>query len=410
MRGPEGGLSIPERDLPKSPHRIEMAQGSYEDLLRYVGDFPGAFYGNDNSYSFVTRFQQKIVNHRGFPHLLLNLGEPASGKTTILYDIVHYLLRENGPIANDMKKHGYKVRIDVLPWGDPFFVIPDDVKKEFGIEGKDYHDSRELMDIKRKEIHVAEGIYENSLLHTVSRYFLNPEFKNGQTWDIKADEIFHIVIGDIPVISGGYYGQDMVGVPRALKTLEKLVHREGEFSGQEYSLTLAATVADPTVRGHNIDTRADMLNGKTIEAMVRAMEARGIKLDVQDLSNVQTYAEEVAPPNEIDLLARDVDDYIRHLLEKRIVSVHYVDGNTVDQEFKSNPLKRVRFIGQEIFPRFFRDILGIRGAGQSFAPETQEDVMIFYNKDLLPTVNLHLFPHHRPVRELYRSGAEFRKL
>lgn len=416
------------------PVRSELLHGSM-DLLDYVTVVGGTEhdYGCNSVREFVQRLSRKIVNNRDRKHILVAGGEPDSGKTTILLDVLSKVLDSKGVIMRDAKRLGYTVVVDMIPWGDPYFAIPHFLRDELDIrDGKNYHELPKALEEKRTEIRIAEGLIEDTLAASIAE---NPQQREKNTDDREEtsqkeqQKIIKIVVTDVPLITGEYSkGFDpitkipppnsTIGVPRGIALLQDLIHRRGKFENLEYNVSFVGVTASPDVRENNLTTRVAMLEGKTPEAKKKAMKERGLHVDTNDPEALEDYAKEVAPKDEIKLISDDVNIYLNQLVQNGILTINYPEQPQSPHFFEDMPSIRARTISEQVIPRIVHEVIGIPKRNEPtqnpHIQEDENDVLFVYNGIVLDKVNLHLgVPKNvvvrRPVKERYRRGSQYRQ-
>lgn len=317
---------------------LEMRQDTptLHDNVKIMG---GTYYGSESVYCFEKRFSEQFAAHPDHIHILSAFGEPGSGKTSLLDELIDRQKSKG-------MQEGYKFRVINLPWGDVFHHIP----KSKRVTGVNYHEDEELFAAKRREIDEANRIYKGALLQA-----LGMERRPG---------IVDIVSTDLPALSGMVLPDgEVLGIPRGYQLLRELGSASGEFSRFEGAYTHfgIGMVATNEIRGRSRNTRATMLSYSNPEDITSALAEQGIIFTAKGPEQIVNYQQEVASPSEMNLFEKDIYYFVRALTEHGFTSTDERLGrirtsSLVDYEsFTLYDQQRVDSIGQGLLPRLMED-------------------------------------------------------
>lgn len=401
-RDPRHSLELQQRQtVEMSPRRKSI------ELFDRVDTYPKLdLRGRDFSYSqkeeFIQAIEDAITEEPGNTHVILFVGGPAQGKSTIASEASEYITRFS-PAARAAKRKGRQIETYHLAWGDGFDKLPENIRVH-----TDYHTDPDTHARKQYEVDHAEKM----LIEDLTTFF---EW-NKQT-SIHNPKITRLIIGDIPLDSGIQLPDRTVGILRGYRLLKNLVHHKDDFQNAQYgSVFTAGVVASWDVREHAMENRriAQHVSRTNLEDVEHQLKERGMVFADADLGVDRIFKgvkiaalKETAPPDEIERIVigdnsdvifalsrrqlRIPGDYgterIRPVLDPEIF--HSTGLLSLDQ-IREDHEGRARAIGEVVLPYIF-DSLSL----------PHDKTTILYNGEILPRVTLHPQHLHRRI-----SGAD----
>lgn len=388
--------------------------GPYE-ILNRLDNFEGK-YGIEGIWNFCEKFEGQIKKKPDKIHILGLIGEPASGKSFIQWQILNWLLRQDGEIAKLVQNQGYQVRIDTIPWGDSFLAIPDGLRPNSSMSPSEL----------QNQLNRAEFVFRHSLIKTMQGYYRDPlgvagiENPNFEIIDPQ-EKLIRIMAFDIPVFTGmnipakkaGDFFQripifrqrrlegEQVGTIRSLKTIYELIHGSGIDFGSLKNLYespfIIGVVASDQIRTLIKKERRLRAESQTAEEKRKVFDQFGIIL--QEGTDVLSYGKEDASVADIEQIEQDLN-LTMELLQRHslipdtfycTITNHWLPLTAA--YLRAFPEDRARVIGEHILPYFCRQQLQI----------PQNRVGVFFNKTYVKTKYLYreIEQQHFPVRELH---------
>jgi hypothetical protein len=340
--------------------------------------FPGTYFGKDTLPEFANDIMQDILDRPDIPHLVLAFGKPGSGKTSILHELLDQATRGQTNLRDFAKQQGKKFELIYLPWGDPFNLLPQEIKRD---EGYSYHETDESRVAKLQEIALVEDI-------------LGEKFYDSTTSSVDPDTI-RIVFSDMPLITGVVLDtpseEATLGLPRGFNLLKKLLSNQHDASGNlKFTSHAIAVVAEPDIVEMAMKNRDMMLQLSSISEIKAVMEESGIIFTTDDdNSQLIAYKEEVAPRSEAELLDRDIADTLLGLFARKILKDKFTP-TTYDELLSLGGEKRINeIIAQQLLPLLMSEV-GFH----------ENETIILHNASPLDTVHVPLdISTHRPLRD-----------
>lgn len=342
---------------------------------------PGTEYGYQAEISrFGYSFCNEIVANPDSIHVLANIGEPGTGKTTFLDEFMKRHLSKNGMLGEYSRVTGNTYRVGYLPWGDIFPRIPPELRKT----GIPYHDDPDELSGKQYEIEIANTIFEQTLLEAMKRR--------------KEPEVIDIIYCDIPALTGMITQEGVIGIPRGFETISKIGNQRGAFAELErpYSLHGIGMVASHDIRELVKAQRAVILAQTNPESIKAALdEKRMWFMGTQE--QIMEYIQEIAPPDEMELIEKDIYFFIRTLIDNGVVDtddeLRKIDRDALEsfESFTKNDGARVRAIGQVLLPWLMRDQYGI----------PDDHGVIVYNDQIIDETHMYLDVASERLLDLY---------
>jgi ABC-type dipeptide/oligopeptide/nickel transport system ATPase component len=368
------------------------------EVFNNLKSFPGGEYGANDPEEFVDTFSHTIMMYPDRAHLLVSVGEPGSGKSTVLYQMLAHMLlpyeiEEEGeirtvtpPLKQFIDDNGYEVQVHMAPWGDASERLDPSWEIDKTI---DYHRDTLTHEAKQREVNYSERIVRTAIHKTIEE--TNTDAKNGK-------KIIHILAGDLPVNTGDVIGDQRVGILRAYDLMKDLMQRNKEFGDLAYELSCFAMSASEDVRNKAYGDRTLLTEAQTEKEKIAALEAQGMHINTTDDEDIALIAQESASPDQMRMIERDINDVLLEIYplhDERTRPDSYAEAFTLDT-FKNSQF-RIRTIGVVQLPRLLSEVLG--------AAPTDLHVGNFYNESVSERVDV--FPgivNRHPISELLEDG------
>lgn len=281
-----------------------------------------------------------IVERPEEKHLFVAIGEPGSGKTLIEQQILADMLFGRDEIYKFTKNTNRKVVVDKFPWGMAFDAIPEDER-----ENGDYHENPHLRKYKILEIEKAE----RNFLRLISDWARAPHVEG----------IINIAYADVPGITGTYFDDTRpIGIPRGHATIQDIMGPRGAFADVPLNVHVIGVSASPEVRQFARENR-QIQASEDIKEALRQLADRGFISDPADVKSFEEYNAEVAPPDQITLCERDTDQVIEAMSNAGLLHIDDLDKIKSDSDILWWQHKRYQVIGQELIPKFMREVCKI---------------------------------------------------
>lgn len=390
-------------------HRERRGVWNPYEILNRLENFD-VDYGIKGIWNFSRQFENQIKKRPNKIHVLGLIGEPVSGKSVTQWQILKWLLRDEGEIAR-LRDKGYGVRVDNLPWGDAFLAIPDGLRPNVSMT------AHELQEQQNR----AEAVFRRSLTQTIQGYYKDPHLpekqiriitfdipgftgvyvKPRQTGPIRIPQAVTNLIQRIPIFRRESVIGERIGTVRALMTIQELVNQTGSDFGQLKDLYdkpfILGLVASDRIRKKGKKVRKRLIESQTIKEKRRALEESGMIL--QPNADVVSYGKEDARVDDIGQIEQELNSTIILLqLRGLIPSTFYnKSGNNwlplTAGLLRAFPEDRARVIGEYVLPFFARDQLKI----------SPKRMGIFFNSTYLKFIHLYreVPEQHFPIRELH---------
>ncbi|RJQ36921.1 hypothetical protein C4559_04290 [Candidatus Microgenomates bacterium] len=380
-----------------SPDVKKLHEPHFE-LLESLQPFSGS-YGVQDVWNFCQSFEQSIgesvENYGGKKSNVLGLiGEPVSGKSTIERLVAQWLLRENGVLAGYLM-NGWKLDINVLPWGDPFYTI------DGGLKANSEMSKEEL----QTQVDAASARLEDILYKKIEE----PSDPDEKT--------IKIITFDIPSTVGFSTSTGRVGIDRT-SILPNLIQRKGRFESiAEFynNPKIIGLSASNKVRRKGKEDRTffESANGDDeAEAEKRGLifhKPKGVGIAVYTMENAQVrdVLEIEKQVNESIIYLANANEFGKIRFEKSagafatLFPEEYGGRKEITEELLTAfPDDRAELIGENLIPWIGQNILGIN----------ERDIIVLHNSKPLNRIDICVgFPHRYPVREAYPDKFVLKK-
>ena len=363
---------------------MEMEQIYYPDqsqqltpppthILDGLSSFPGTSpYSTPTEY--VERFQEFVMHYPNMPHLLGGIGEPLSGKLSVVAEILDLLTYPGGSLRQFARDNGFRIQKYLLTWGEPFDVI----------ESKDLPDDMSWRNKSRIQTPEAVPIFFDSLARTIAGYE-RP----------KRGNVIRLIGYDaVPHTGYRFEGDGEYGLIRANNEMQQLALHEGPFQGLTYSDWRFGIAAESALRADNKQFRAAVLGARNIGEMGRILEIWNKKLVLGEEMSLASYGRDEASIANTEEIEREMEELTWGLSRHRLIDLSDFGGidSADDLSYPHGRLagSRDRIIGGIVNPRMF----ALTNANFHMSAH-------FFNSRKKPETVLNLKGYRRPVREIY---------
>lgn len=347
------GFRAPDPNKLRQTQHVEHERAPTTGVWDSITSFPGRDSGYDNPNAFLRSFKREIILHPERKHLLIVMGEPGGGKSTVLEQAMAHAMNPGEEQALDadsegddepnlprfLQEQGYKPHYYYLPWGDASEHLP---ARWYADKTKDYHDYPHVMAKKREEIKAVEYLYRTVFDRVMKQPTIPGEID--------------ILLADFPVITGAIFDGQEGGIQRANQLLYDLVHKEAEFRGLDYDVHVAGLSASGAVRKKGFADRA-ALTGEhlTEEEIKKRMQQQGMVVHGLAPGAAEQIAKEVANPKQLIYIERDVNE-----VATKVLAQHDSKGGSIAPDiFDHNYLLREQAIGGFVIPYFLEQIIKV---------------------------------------------------
>lgn len=325
--------------LPDIRQQQEFVSNLPTEVLDSLGVFTESGYRLESIEELAESMIRDIYDNPYDKHLLLAIGEPGSGKTIILQEMMVYLLQKRKELQQFARRKNHHYSTANFPWGVPFSIMPSQFR-----EHGDYHKDSSLRPSKNRELKVAEDIYESAIW----------------TWAKRATDRSSIKIGfgDISVVTGFYdeWSGHTLGMERGNRMLRHIAEKSGKFSNLPIRLHVVGVSAAPEVRQNSYENRMVITHEEPIDVLIRQLKKRGFHPVTSDLVAIKDYLTEGAPIDQMLLCYKDTDEVIANLIASGELRNPIDQGQDISSssEYEYFQMKRHELIGQQLLPYVMR--------------------------------------------------------
>ncbi len=322
---------------------------------------------------FVERLESMILAYPEVAHLLGGIGEPLSGKLSVVAEIWDLLTHRGSRLRQFASQNGYSIRKYLLTWGEPFDVI----------EHKDLPADMPWQEKSRVQTPEAVPIFFDSLAKTIEGYDLPPRRR----------KVIRLIGYDAVAHTGIKFDDDReYGLVRANKEMQQLALHTGPFAGLEYCDWRFGIAAANELRIHNKQFRAAILGARSVEERASILEI--FKKDVKLDKSLASYGSDEASIANTEEIEAEMEDLAFGLSQHGLIDLSEFGelNSPKDLAFPSGSLSisRDRIIGGIVNPKMF-ELAGVN---------PHLSTHFFNHRNTHGTV-LNLKGYRSPVRELY---------
>lgn len=372
-------------------YETELPRHSPFELLNNVS----SFVGSSNVWEILGSIETDFLKDPKKVILIGAIGEPASGKSVLLWQILNWLTQSNSPINLVASKEKREIRVNIIPWGDAVMVEPSGT---WNVP----NEKLEKMQLK-KQVNNASKIFSFILENTLSKSADN------------ADKYIDIIAFDTPSVTGAIVDNKEIGLIRANDVLCELIHKKGDFNNYStlydtpYIFGLAAS---QEVRLWNKHNRELFEKASNDEQKKEILVKRGMILNLKE-GRERMFGIEDAKLSDVLSIENEVNDFIIKLINNGKITAlprdFFSEKNlellqSASNRFTEDFLRafktwkgediRANLIGRELFPWLFNECLNIPYQNRAF----------LYNKTTLTRLTYHdLQNQHFPIREFYKN-------
>lgn len=265
----------------------------------------------DFGFGSIKNFEsslEKSLKKYNKPHVLVLLGEPNSGKSHILREIVGNL---------KITTPG-----DLIQWGDLFSLAK--LKGKIPLEKK-------FGEMSNEDLNAATDVLGELLREEIV--------------ENKGEK--RLIAIEIPAVTGAYIytkssrKEDFVGKNRGIRTtLWDLARRKKEFKDLDYESYWLGIISHPEISGKGMELRSRLAQERDPEKMKRLMEKEGDISDSGSLDEILRYVQESPNEKAVRVIAEEANFIAKRMSEAGKFPLNLEELNN-DKEYRSRIIGEV---------------------------------------------------------------------
>lgn len=345
-----------------------------ENVLSYVRAFKGE-YGYKTQSEFVEEMSSSIrVQNR--PHILTLIGEPRSGKSHLVRDILATMWNGSEEVGMEPLKtfegrSGRRISVDLINWGDVISLskLKGEIKakKKFG-------------ELSNEDIEKATNQLERLLAGVI---LANTGYRR-------------LIVVEVPAVTSAWIidpttrKEKLFGVNRGLTALWNLSGKKGRFKDLTYTPHWLGVVAHPFVKEQGIEVASKIeKDWQAPQKVAKILKKSGEVLNSQSDDDIREYAHESPNVLSIKVIAEQANRLAEAMSGSGLFSLD-IERFKYDQEY------RAEIMGEHVLRLILKDSLNVR-----------KNVFIAYNQRKLDNISFDMsVPVNNPIWQQFPDIAK----